>query len=197
MRKHTLSLTLTAALLAARHVGVPFAKGLEALARFGNVKRRMEVRGTVRDITVYDDFAHHPTAIETTVAGLRRKVGNARILAVLEPRSNTMKLGTMKSQLPDSLHEVDAAFCVTDRTALGFLNTARHELGLAVPDEVAVIGFDGIAEAAWPSHGLTTLAQSVPDFVAAVLRILETPHDPASGGLSLEVPVELVLRASA
>lgn len=100
-----------AALLAARHVGVPFAKGLEALARFGNVKRRMEVRGVVRDITVYDDFAHHPTAIATTVAGLRRKVGDARILAVLEPRSNTMKLGTMKSQLPDSLHEVDIAFC--------------------------------------------------------------------------------------
>ena len=100
-----------AALLAARHVGVPFARGLEALARFENVKRRMEVRGTVRDITVYDDFAHHPTAIATTVAGLRRKVGGARILAVLEPRSNTMKLGTMKSQLPDSLREVDAAFC--------------------------------------------------------------------------------------
>ena len=100
-----------AALLAARHVGVPFAKGLEALARFGNVKRRMEVRGMVRDITVYDDFAHHPTAIATTVAGLRRKVGDARILAVLEPRSNTMKLGTMKSQLPDSLREVDVAYC--------------------------------------------------------------------------------------
>ena len=62
-------------------------------------------------ITVYDDFAHHPTAIATTVAGLRRKVGQARILAVLEPRSNTMKLGTMKSQLPDSLSEADAAFC--------------------------------------------------------------------------------------
>ncbi|MCA1938131.1 MAG: UDP-N-acetylmuramate:L-alanyl-gamma-D-glutamyl-meso-diaminopimelate ligase [Dechloromonas sp.] len=100
-----------AALLAARHVGVPFAKGLEALSRFSNVKRRMEVRGVVRGITVYDDFAHHPTAIATTVAGLRRKVGAARILAVLEPRSNTMKLGTMKSQLPDSLREVDAAFC--------------------------------------------------------------------------------------
>jgi UDP-N-acetylmuramate: L-alanyl-gamma-D-glutamyl-meso-diaminopimelate ligase len=100
-----------AALLAARHVGVPFARGLEALARFANVKRRMEVRGTVRGITVYDDFAHHPTAIASTVAGLRRKVGSARILAVLEPRSNTMKLGSMKSQLPDSLREVDAAFC--------------------------------------------------------------------------------------
>ena len=100
-----------AALLAARHVGVPFAKGLEALGRFENVKRRMEVRGEVGGVTVYDDFAHHPTAIATTVAGLRRKVGDARILAVLEPRSNTMKLGTMKAQLPDSLRQVDAAFC--------------------------------------------------------------------------------------
>ena len=100
-----------AALLAARHVGVPFARGLEALSRFENVKRRMEVRGVVNGITVYDDFAHHPTAIATTVAGLRRKVGSARILAVLEPRSNTMKLGTMKSQLPASLQEVDTAFC--------------------------------------------------------------------------------------
>lgn len=100
-----------AALLAARHVGVPFAKGLEALSRFHNVKRRMEVRGITRDITVYDDFAHHPTAIATTLAGLRRKVGKARILAVLEPRSNTMKLGTMKSQLPDSLAEADLSFC--------------------------------------------------------------------------------------
>lgn len=100
-----------AALLAARHVGVPLDKGLEALSRFINVKRRMEVRGEVRGVTVYDDFAHHPTAIATTVAGLRRKVGSARILAVLEPRSNTMKLGTMKSQLPESLREADAAFC--------------------------------------------------------------------------------------
>ena len=100
-----------AALLAARHVGVPLDKGLEALSRFENVKRRMELRGTVRGVTVYDDFAHHPTAIATTVAGLRRKVGDSRILAVLEPRSNTMKLGVMKSQLPASLAETDAVFC--------------------------------------------------------------------------------------
>ena len=100
-----------AALLAARHVGVPLVQGLDALSRFENVKRRMEVRGEVRGVTVYDDFAHHPTAIATTVAGLRRKVGRGRILAVLEPRSNTMKLGTMKAQLPGSLAEVDAAFC--------------------------------------------------------------------------------------
>jgi UDP-N-acetylmuramate: L-alanyl-gamma-D-glutamyl-meso-diaminopimelate ligase len=100
-----------AALLAARHAGVPLARGLEALARFENVKRRLEVRGTVDGVTVYDDFAHHPTAIETTLAGLRGRVGGARILAVLEPRSNTMKLGTMKNALPGSLQAADRVFC--------------------------------------------------------------------------------------
>lgn len=100
-----------AALLAARHAGVPLARGLEALTRFENVKRRLELRGTVNNIAVYDDFAHHPTAIETTLAGLRGKVGNARILAVLEPRSNTMKLGTMKDALPGSLRDADLVFC--------------------------------------------------------------------------------------
>ena len=100
-----------AALAAARHVGVPVAQGLAALTEFKNVKRRMEVRGTVNGITVYDDFAHHPTAIATTVEGLRRTVGKARILAVLEPRSNTMKLGVMKAALPDSLKDADTVFC--------------------------------------------------------------------------------------
>ncbi|MDD4929126.1 MAG: UDP-N-acetylmuramate:L-alanyl-gamma-D-glutamyl-meso-diaminopimelate ligase [Gallionella sp.] len=100
-----------AALAAARHVGVPTALGLAALLEFKNVKRRMEVRGVVNGITVYDDFAHHPTAIDTTVAGLRRKVGDARILAVLEPRSNTMKLGVMKEALPGSLKDADHVFC--------------------------------------------------------------------------------------
>lgn len=99
-----------AAIAAARHVGVTPAQAIAALASFQNVKRRMEVRGEVRGITVYDDFAHHPTAIETTVNGLRRKVGKARILAVLEPRSNTMKLGTMKDALPASLREADLVF---------------------------------------------------------------------------------------
>jgi UDP-N-acetylmuramate: L-alanyl-gamma-D-glutamyl-meso-diaminopimelate ligase len=100
-----------AALAAARHAGVPIAQGLAALTEFKNVKRRMEVRGTVNGITVYDDFAHHPTAIDTTVAGLRHKVGKARILAVLEPRSNTMKLGVMKEALPGSLKDADLVFC--------------------------------------------------------------------------------------
>jgi len=100
-----------AALAAARHAGVPVAQGLAALSKFKNVKRRMEVRGTINGITVYDDFAHHPTAIDTTVAGLRHKVGKARILAVLEPRSNTMKLGVMRDALPASLKDADLIFC--------------------------------------------------------------------------------------
>jgi UDP-N-acetylmuramate: L-alanyl-gamma-D-glutamyl-meso-diaminopimelate ligase len=100
-----------AAIAAARHAGVPVALAIEALGRFENVKRRMEVRGTQRGVTVYDDFAHHPTAIATTVAGLRRRVGTARILAVIEPRSNTMKLGVMKQALPGSLQEADRVYC--------------------------------------------------------------------------------------
>ena len=100
-----------AAIAAARHAGVPAAAAIDALSRFENVKRRMEIRGAVHGITVYDDFAHHPTAIATTVEGLRRKVGRARILAVLEPRSNTMKLGVMKAQLPASLSDADQVYC--------------------------------------------------------------------------------------
>lgn len=100
-----------AAIAAARHAGVPPGEAIRALARFHNVKRRMELRGTVNGITVYDDFAHHPTAIATTLAGLRAQVGQQRILAVLEPRSNTMKLGVMKEQLPASLAGADQVFC--------------------------------------------------------------------------------------
>jgi UDP-N-acetylmuramate: L-alanyl-gamma-D-glutamyl-meso-diaminopimelate ligase len=141
-------LNALAALAAARHVGVPPALAIEALGTFRNVKRRMEVKGTVNGITIYDDFAHHPTAIEVTLAGLRAKVnggrpltGNrqsqaseagavpasgvaslpegtepappsgGRIIAVLEPRSNTMKLGVMKERLAESLAAADRVYC--------------------------------------------------------------------------------------
>ena len=109
-----------AAIAAAEHVGVPPDVAAHALASFQNVKRRMEVRGVVRapggNITVYDDFAHHPTAMETTVDGLRRQLNNTgraadRILAIFEPRSNTMKLGAMTALLPQSLASADMAFC--------------------------------------------------------------------------------------
>ncbi len=105
-------LNALAAIAAADHVGVPPAEAARALDSFQNVRRRMENRGTAGGVTVFDDFAHHPTAIRTTVDGLRRQLPpDTRILAVFEPRSNTMKLGTMKSQLPWSLEQADLAFC--------------------------------------------------------------------------------------
>ena len=128
-----------AALLAARHAGVPLERGMDALSRFRNVKRRMELRGRVRDVSVYDDFAHHPTAIATTLAGLRRKIAGqaeARILAVLEPRSNTMKLGVMKAQLPASLADADRVYCYVAN--LGW-NAAE---ALAPLGEKATVGDD-------------------------------------------------------
>ena len=104
-------LNALAAIGAAEHVGVAPEVAAKALASFENVRRRLELSGEAGGVKVYDDFAHHPTAIRTTVNGLRRKVGSQRILAVFEPRSNTMKLGAMKAQLPWSLEEADLAFC--------------------------------------------------------------------------------------
>ena len=113
-----------AAMVAAAHVGVDFAQSIAALSRFGGVRRRLEVRGSVRGVTVIDDFAHHPTAIGTTIAGLRDRMAavardgsgggagrQARLLAVIEPRSNTMKLGAMKALLADSLAGADLVYC--------------------------------------------------------------------------------------
>ena len=127
-------LNALAAIAAARHVGVPVAQACASLARFESVKRRMEVRGVVKGVTVYDDFAHHPTAIATTVGGLRQKIGRGdgagRILAVLEPRSNTMKLGAMKDALPGSLREADLVFGFGSQQALGWsLADALKPLG--------------------------------------------------------------------
>jgi UDP-N-acetylmuramate: L-alanyl-gamma-D-glutamyl-meso-diaminopimelate ligase len=118
-----------AAVAAARHVGVDPALAAKALGLFRGVKRRMEVRGVVDDVTVYDDFAHHPTAIETTLRGLRARVGAARIVAVVEPRSNTMKLGVHREQLAPAL-------ALADRT--WFLNSA--DMGWDLPAAVAALG---------------------------------------------------------
>ena len=114
-------LNALAAIAAAHHVGVPVGDAAQALASFHSVRRRMELVASVvlaghaapdAPVQVYDDFAHHPTAIRTTLAGLRRKVGpGVRILALFEPRTNTMKLGAMKSQLPESLCHADLSFC--------------------------------------------------------------------------------------
>ena len=133
-----------AAIAAACHVGVAPKQAATALGGFRNVKRRMEVRGRVRDITVYDDFAHHPTAIATTLDGLRTRVGAARIIALLEPRSNTMKLGVMSAALPGSLRAADLVFgygAREGRDALGWdLAAALAPLG----DNAAT--YDGLDE---------------------------------------------------
>ena len=137
-------LNALAAIAAAEHVGVSPAVAAKAMASFENVKRRMEVRGCVNGITVYDDFAHHPTAIRTTVNGLRRQVGHARILAIFEPRSNTMKLGTMKAQLPWSLEEADLAFCHSgglgwDATAALLPMGAKAQVGANIDEVIAQV----------------------------------------------------------
>ncbi|OGB20865.1 MAG: UDP-N-acetylmuramate:L-alanyl-gamma-D-glutamyl-meso-diaminopimelate ligase [Burkholderiales bacterium RIFCSPLOWO2_02_FULL_57_36] len=143
-------LNALAAIAAARHVGVPAAQAIESLARFDSVKRRMEVRGVVNGITVYDDFAHHPTAIATTVAGLRKKVGSARILAVLEPRSNTMKLGTMKNALPGSLADADLVF------GYGASGNNKDALGWNLTEALAPLGAKACA-----FDRLDTLVQAI------------------------------------
>jgi UDP-N-acetylmuramate: L-alanyl-gamma-D-glutamyl-meso-diaminopimelate ligase len=153
-----------AAIAAARHVGVPPAQAIAALGRFENVKRRMELRGSVGRVAVYDDFAHHPTAIETTIAGLRRKAGGGRILAVLEPRSNTMKLGVMKQALPASLRGADLVF------GYGAAGGGKDALGWDLAAALAPLGeaaqsFDdlgrmvqAIAEAARPGDHILVMS---------------------------------------
>ncbi|MDS1140359.1 UDP-N-acetylmuramate:L-alanyl-gamma-D-glutamyl-meso-diaminopimelate ligase [Pusillimonas sp. SM2304] len=122
-----------AALAAAEHLGIDPAQGVEALSAFRGVKRRMELRGTARDVDVYDDFAHHPTAIATTLEGLRKQVGKGRILAVLEPRSNTMKLGAMAARLPGALAEADLVFCFG-------ADSGKHALGWDPAQVLAPLG---------------------------------------------------------
>ena len=139
MGRHN-QLNALAAIAAANHIGISPADSALALAEFKNVKRRLETIGVANGITVYDDFAHHPTAITTTVDGLRRRVGKSRILAVLEPRSNTMKLGTMKAQLPDSLQQADKVF------AYG-ASSGKESLGWDLAEVLEPLNSEGEAKA--------------------------------------------------
>jgi UDP-N-acetylmuramate: L-alanyl-gamma-D-glutamyl-meso-diaminopimelate ligase len=136
-----------AAIGAAEHAGIAPELSAGALGRFRNVRRRLELRGEAHGVAVYDDFAHHPTAMRTTLDGLRRKVGAARILAAFEPRSNTMKLGAMKAQLPWALEEADLAFC--------------HSGGLA---------WDA-AEALRPLGARAVVAASVDELVSRIVAV--------------------------
>ncbi len=140
-------LNALAAIGAAEHVGVPPELACGALARFQNVRRRLELRGEAGGVRVYDDFAHHPSAMRATIGGLRRKLGHQpRILAVFEPRSNTMKLGTMAAQLPWSLEEADLSFCL------------QGDYGWSARDALAPLG------------ATATVADSVEALVQAIAR---------------------------
>ncbi|NOL49955.1 UDP-N-acetylmuramate:L-alanyl-gamma-D-glutamyl-meso-diaminopimelate ligase [Pelistega europaea] len=138
-----------AAMAAAQAVGIAPSTAIEALCQFQGVRRRMELRGVVNQISVYDDFAHHPTAIATTLDGLRQRVGHARIIAVLEPRSNTMKLGTMAARLPEALAKADIVFCYGEQHG-------KHALGWQ-PEEV----FGSQADKIKTFHDLEQLKQAI------------------------------------
>ena len=141
-------LNALAAIGAAEHVGVAPELACTALARFQNVRRRLELRGEAGGVRVYDDFAHHPSAMRATIGGLRRKLGHRpRILAVFEPRSNTMKLGTMAAQLPWCLEEADLSFCL------------QGDYGWSARDALAPLG------------ATATVAESVEVLVQAIARV--------------------------
>jgi UDP-N-acetylmuramate: L-alanyl-gamma-D-glutamyl-meso-diaminopimelate ligase len=135
-------LNALAAVAAARYFGVAASDAIAALASFRNVKRRLERLGEVRGVTVYDDFAHHPSAIETTIAGLREKVGRGRIIAVLEPRSNTMKLGVWRDALAPSLAGADRVLCYGAGVGweVGSALAALGEKARVIEDMEALIG---------------------------------------------------------
>ena len=163
--KHNV-LNALAAIAAARHAGVPAKVGIEALATFRNVKRRLELRGMVDGVTVYDDFAHHPTAIAVTLDALRARVGDRRVVAVLEARSHTMRLGVHRAQLAPALQAADAVLLLQPAdlqwdmgevlSALGDRAHAYHTVDAIVAaldrelqtgDQVLIMsngGFDGI-----------------------------------------------------
>jgi UDP-N-acetylmuramate: L-alanyl-gamma-D-glutamyl-meso-diaminopimelate ligase len=143
-----------AAIAAARHAGVPVKEAIAALAEFRGVKRRMEVRGEVNDITLYDDFAHHPTAIATTLQGLRRRVGEARILLVMEPRSNTMRMGVHRDSLAGSMQGSDAIWLYQPADMTWSL---QEEMGgcpvpVEISDSVDAICANVVAEARPGDH---------------------------------------------
>ena len=156
--QHNVSNAL-AALAAARHAGVPPAVGIEALCSFRNVKRRMELRGQVRDITVYDDFAHHPTAIRLTLDGLRKHVGGRRILAVLEPRSNTMRMGVHAALLSEALGQADRVWVYAPANLDWDARSVLRNLGsrLTVSDTTQAI-VDGVVEVAAPGDQVLVMS---------------------------------------
>ncbi len=161
-----------AAIAAARHAGVPVSSSIEALGRFQGVKRRMELRGEVKGISVYDDFAHHPTAIRGTLDGLRARLGPARILAVLEPRSNTMRMGLHKDSLASALEPADRVWVFAPEDlgwdagkSLSGLGTKLHVMGRvgSIVDSVAAEASRGDCVLVMSNGGFENIHQRLLD----------------------------------
>jgi UDP-N-acetylmuramate: L-alanyl-gamma-D-glutamyl-meso-diaminopimelate ligase len=185
MGRHN-QLNALAAIASANHIGITPTDAARALAEFKNVKRRLETIGVANKVTVYDDFAHHPTAIITTVDGLRRRVGRSRILAVLEPRSNTMKLGVMKAQLPNSLEAADKIFVYgasTGKDSLGWdlnevlapLNAKSDNRAVAFDDPSALV--EAVANEARPGDHILVMSNG--DFGGVHQKILTAIQEKA------------------
>ncbi|MGB6242276.1 MAG: UDP-N-acetylmuramate:L-alanyl-gamma-D-glutamyl-meso-diaminopimelate ligase [Castellaniella sp.] len=174
-----------AAVAAARHAGIPVPAALAALNAFQGVRRRLELRGTVDGIAVYDDFAHHPSAIATTIDGLRRRIGaGPRILAVLEPRSNTMKLGAMAARLPDALAQADQVYCYGEATG-------KQALGWDAAQVLAPLG----SRLAWTGSDLPALIDTLSRQARAGDQILIMSNG-GFGGIHLKLLDALARRAS-
>ena len=143
-----------AAVAAARHAGVPLAQSIAALGEFRGVKRRMEVRGEVNGITVYDDFAHHPTAIATTLQGLRQRVGDARILLLLEPRSNTMRMGVHRGSLAASMQGANCIWLHQPDDIEWSMSDEMHacEMPVVIMESIAAITADVVSKAQPGDH---------------------------------------------
>ena len=173
--RHNISNAL-AALAAARHAGVPPAVGIAALAGFRNVRRRMELLGEVRGVRVYDDFAHHPTAIASTLDGLRKQIGERRILAVLEPRSNTMRMGVHADRLAGSLAGADQVWVYAPESLGWDAGSALRDLGArlhlsadtqAIVDEVTQMVAPGDQVLVMSNGGFEGIHQRLLDSLAA------------------------------
>jgi len=168
-----------AAIAAARHVGVTPAVAIEALATFKSIKRRMEVKGNVNHITVYDDFAHHPTAVKSTLAGLRAKVGDEKIIAVLEPRSNTMKLGVHKEALVNSLALADTVYCFEDKHIQWSMKALFAEQGKSIHVETNIDSLvEQLAKEAKPHNHILIMSNGgFGNIHQKLLDKLESVHD--------------------
>ena len=168
-----------AAIAAARHVGVTPAVAIEALAIFKSIKRRMEVKGNVNHITVYDDFAHHPTAVKSTLAGLRAKVGDEKIIAVLEPRSNTMKLGVHKEALVNSLALADTVYCFEDKHIQWSMKALFAEQGKSIHVETNIDSLvEQLAKQAKPHNHILIMSNGgFGNIHQKLLDKLESMHD--------------------